>query len=58
MKDIIGHPIDKDGNIIEYKNPLQYYHECKNCKKLVDRRNLTQVVLHESNQCELIVKGE
>lgn len=50
---IKGVPIDRDGKEIKYENELQYFHECSNCYKLVDRRDLGEVIYHEGGECNV-----
>ena len=43
---IKGVPIDNEGKEIKYENELQHYYECEICSKLVDKRNLGEVIEH------------
>jgi hypothetical protein len=44
---IKGVLIDENDKEIKYENELQYFHEYSKCHKLVDRRNLSEVIYHE-----------
>ena len=53
IKMIKGVPIDENGKEIKFENELQYFHECSKCHKLVDRRDLGEVIYHEKGDCNV-----
>jgi len=48
---IKGKRVNEKEEIIEVANPLEHYLECGYCHKLIDKRDLGEVLSHSFGEC-------